>query len=47
MRYVKFYPCRVQAGDDASCLNLYKTLKPRVMGLSKEFIQRGGFHFTQ
>ena len=46
MRDVVFYPCRVQAGDDASCLNLYKTLKPRVMGLSKEFIQRGGFHFS-
>jgi Tol biopolymer transport system component len=26
-------PLRVREGDDASCLNLYKPLKPRVMGV--------------
>src|SRR5208283_4611662 len=31
---------------DASCLNLYKPLKPRVMGFSKALIDRGGFHFA-
>ncbi|MBI2808450.1 MAG: ABC transporter permease [Planctomycetes bacterium] len=41
-----FYPCRVEAGDDASCLNLYKPLKPRVMGFSKKLIDRGGFQFA-
>jgi ABC-type lipoprotein release transport system permease subunit len=46
MRGVKFYPCRVQAGDDASCLNLYKPLKPRVMGILPEMVRRGGFHFS-
>ena len=46
MRHVTFYPCRVQPGDDASCLNLYKPLKPRVMGVSKALIERGGFHFA-
>jgi putative ABC transport system permease protein len=46
MRAVMFYPCRVQAGDDASCLNLYKPLKPRVMGITQDMIARGGFHFA-
>ncbi len=46
LRRAVFYPCRVQAGDDASCLNLYKPLKPRVMGVSSEFIRRGGFAFA-
>jgi putative ABC transport system permease protein len=45
MRRVKFYPCRVQIGDDASCLNLYKPLKPRVMGVSNALVKRGGFAF--
>jgi putative ABC transport system permease protein len=47
LRQVRFYPCRVQAGDDASCLNLYKPLKPRVMAFSKALIDRGGFHFAE
>ncbi|MSU77937.1 MAG: ABC transporter permease [Gemmataceae bacterium] len=46
LRRAVFYPCRVQPGDDASCLNLYKPLKPRVMSVSSEFIQRGGFAFA-
>jgi ABC-type antimicrobial peptide transport system permease subunit len=45
LQSVRFFPCRVQAGDDASCLNLYKPLKPRVMGVSKALVERGGFHF--
>jgi putative ABC transport system permease protein len=45
MRRAIFFPCRVQAGDDASCLNLYKTLKPRVMSYSDTLIKRGGFRF--
>ncbi len=46
LRKVRFFPCRVQAGDDASCLNLYKPLKPRVMAFSKVLIGRGGFQFA-
>ena len=42
----RFYACRLQSGDDASCLNLYKPLKPRVMGLPTELIERGGFKFA-
>jgi ABC-type antimicrobial peptide transport system permease subunit len=34
---------RVQPGDDASCLNLYQTSKPRVIGVPKTLIDRGGF----
>jgi ABC-type lipoprotein release transport system permease subunit len=34
---------RVQPGDDASCLNLYQTSRPRVVGVSEEMIDRGGF----
>lgn len=30
---------RVQAGDDASCSNLYKSQKPRVLGVSSAFIE--------
>jgi ABC-type lipoprotein release transport system permease subunit len=43
---VVFYPCWVQPGDDASCLNLYKPLQPRVMAFSDALIERGGFHFA-
>lgn len=42
----QFFPCRLQPGDDASCLGLYKPLKPRVMGMSEALIDRGGFSFA-
>ncbi|HEY2839526.1 MAG TPA: FtsX-like permease family protein, partial [Pirellulales bacterium] len=34
---------RVAAGDDASCLNLYQAQQPRVLGIPREMIERGGF----
>jgi len=34
---------RVKPGDDATCLNLYRPRQPRVLGVSKELIDRGGF----
>lgn len=34
---------RVKPGDDASCLNLYQSRQPRVLGVSEALIQRGGF----
>jgi hypothetical protein len=43
---VKFYPFRVRAGDDASCLNLYQPQKPRILGVPRSLIDRGGFHFS-
>jgi len=34
---------RVKPGDDASCLNLYRPGRPRLLGLARQFIERGGF----
>lgn len=42
---VRFYACRVRAGADVSCLNLYQPLRPRVLAVPPTLIQRGGFHF--
>jgi hypothetical protein len=39
----RIFSLRVQAGDDASCLNLYQPRQPRVLGVSQEFIDHGGF----
>ena len=37
---------RVHDGEDASCLNLYQTQQPRVLGLPDAFVDRGGFEFA-
>jgi ABC-type antimicrobial peptide transport system permease subunit len=39
-------PIRVQAGDDASCLNLYQPGQPRIIGLPAQLLNRGGFVFS-
>jgi putative ABC transport system permease protein len=38
---------RVAAGEDASCLNLYRPTQPRVLGLPQEFVDRGGFGWAK
>jgi hypothetical protein len=38
-------PFRLLPGDDASCLNLYEPLQPRIMGVTQTFISEGGFTF--
>ena len=38
--------CRVRPGADASCLNLYRTGLPTVLGVPDSQIQRGGFRFA-
>jgi hypothetical protein len=38
---------RVNAGDDASCLNLQRPTTPRVLGVPQELIARGGFAFAK
>ncbi|MEJ5275150.1 MAG: FtsX-like permease family protein [Thermogemmata sp.] len=38
---------RLRDGDDASCGNLYQTQRPRVLGVSQQFIYRGGFRFSR
>jgi ABC-type lipoprotein release transport system permease subunit len=42
-----FIPIRVRAGDDAGCRNLYRPDQPRLLGVPKRFIERGGFHFAK
>ena len=41
-----FINFRLRPGDDASCLNLYRPLNPRVLAPSDEFLQEGGFSFV-
>lgn len=37
---------RVKPGEDGSCLNLYQTTLPTVLGVPNSMIQRGGFRFA-
>lgn len=37
---------RASGGDDASCTNLYAAARPLVVGVGRDFIQRGGFRFV-
>lgn len=39
------FSLRLLPGEDASCLNLYKPEKPRVLGVPANFVSRGGFSF--
>jgi putative ABC transport system permease protein len=43
---IEIYPFRLHSGDDTSCLNLYQARNPRLLGVSKGFIERGGFLFS-
>jgi ABC-type antimicrobial peptide transport system permease subunit len=36
----------VKPGSDASCVNLYQTRVPTLLGASDEFLERGGFRFA-
>ncbi|HEX3869069.1 MAG TPA: FtsX-like permease family protein, partial [Pirellulales bacterium] len=45
--HAKFYASRVHAGDDASCLNLYQTRQPRILGVPQSMIDRGGFEWAE
>jgi putative ABC transport system permease protein len=45
---VEVVQCRVHEGDDASCLNLNRAQRPRLLGVeAKELARRGAFKFTQ
>jgi len=37
---------RMRPGEDASCLNLFQTQLPTLLGARPEFINRGGFRFA-
>jgi hypothetical protein len=44
---VEFVAMRLLEGDDASCLNLNRTSRPRLLGVeTKEFARRGAFVFA-
>jgi len=40
------YSFRVRPGENASCLNLYQTTLPTVLGVPDSLIDRGGFRFV-
>jgi ABC-type antimicrobial peptide transport system permease subunit len=42
---VNFAPFRVRPGDDASCLNLYQTSDPRILGVPANFVSEDRFSF--
>ncbi len=44
---VEIYSCRVSDGDDVSCLNMNRPQRPRVLGVPKSLIERGGFSFAK
>jgi ABC-type antimicrobial peptide transport system permease subunit len=37
---------RMKAGEESSCLNLYQTRLPTILGMSRRTIDRGGFRFV-
>jgi len=48
MEGVQIVPLRVRDGDDASCLNLNRAQKPRLLGVNPELLaSRGVFTFAQ
>ncbi len=45
---VRFVPFRVQEGDDASCLNLNRVSRPRLLGVNpRELAERKSFSFVE
>ncbi len=43
---VEIFPLRVKTGDEASCLNLNKAQRPRILGVPSALAERGGFTFS-
>jgi putative ABC transport system permease protein len=46
LRQTQVVAFRVHAGDDASCLNLYRPGRPRLLGVPATLIEHGGFLFA-
>ncbi len=45
IKKARFFAFRVKPGENASCLNIYQTRLPTVLGAPPSFIERGGFRF--
>lgn len=45
MSRMEVIPFRVKPGEDASCLNIYRTRLPTLLGTPPRMIERGGFKF--
>ncbi|MFK7778181.1 MAG: hypothetical protein QM501_08680, partial [Gimesia sp.] len=43
---MKVIPFRVKPGENASCLNIYQTNVPTILGVPQELIEQGGFKFA-
>jgi ABC-type antimicrobial peptide transport system permease subunit len=46
LQNVQVASLRFRPGDDSSCLNLYQTDSPLVLGVPQSFIERGGWAFS-
>jgi putative ABC transport system permease protein len=44
---VSLVPFRVLPGEDASCLNLYQPVNPRILGAPRAFLDAGRFSFQE
>ena len=42
----RVYALRVADGENASCLNLYQPQQPRVLGVPRSLVERGGFAWS-
>jgi hypothetical protein len=42
----QIHSLRVAAGEDASCLNLYRPTQPRILGVPETFFQHQGFEWS-
>lgn len=45
LEQLQVMPFRVKPGEEASCLNIYQTRLPRILGVPPAMIERGGFKF--
>jgi putative ABC transport system permease protein len=46
MDQMQSYSFRVRPGENASCLNLYQTTLPTILGVPEDLLERGGFRFV-
>jgi putative ABC transport system permease protein len=46
LEQMQSYSFRVQPGENASCLNLYQTTLPTILGVPDDLLERGGFRFV-